>query len=342
MAIPTSNGTVKLSEVVTLTPLTRPHFRQGYSAEEIECEDEIKTAEELNVPLPESNSDFHQLAQSLADQISPAILPQGDVPDTWLQSQRDELRELVSFHDWDVQALLEKEEQHDNLVIRYWWLRVGGLWTVPATEFLPAAADARCRIVIADEGRQSLDEQVTKATGSGERVLAVDPFYFGESKISKRDFLYGLLVATIGERNLGIQASQIAAIAGWTRRSHPTREVALSAIGPRTSLMAVVTSACAPAAADSLDVYDSYATLKEVVGKDIAVNQMPELFCFGLLKRFDVPLLIGLSGASRLTATGNNTRIKREWSAFLEDETDLGPREIRMEYPPLKATRPPR
>lgn len=331
LAIPAGDSSVKLSEVVRLIPLKRPHFRPDYSAAEIDCADEIKTAEELNVPLHDEASDFHQLARSLAEQIPSFEAPTGEVPDSWLQNQRGELRELVSFHKWDVQALLEKEEQHDELLIRHWWLRVGGLWTVPATEFLPAAAGTHCRVLISDEGRQSLAPQVTAALAKGERVLTLDPFYFGESKISQRDFLYGLLVAAIGERNLGIQASQLAAIAEWTRNAHPATELTLAAVGPRSSLMALVASACSPESADALSFQDSFATLKEVIEKDIAVNQMPELFCFGLLDQFDIPTLIGLSGASQLTSTGNSDRQKQEWSAYLTKETNLGPESIHIE-----------
>ena len=32
--------------------------------------------------------------------------------------------------------------------------------------------------------------------------MAIDPFYFGESKISTHDFLYSILVAAVGERPL--------------------------------------------------------------------------------------------------------------------------------------------
>ena len=66
----------------------------------------------------------------------------------------------------------------------------------------------------------------------------MDPFYFGESKISKRDFLFALLLSSVGDRPLGIQASQIAAIARWLKTP-----VSIQAFGPRSSLIASVAAA---------------------------------------------------------------------------------------------------
>ncbi|MDC0273367.1 acetylxylan esterase [Planctomycetaceae bacterium] len=326
MTVPALDGEVPLSELLTLTSITDPNFDADYLAEEIDCADEIKTAEQLNVPLPEDNSDFHQLAVALTDEMSDYPLPPGEAPRSWLVQHRNELRETVSFHDYDVHALLEKEEQSDGLTIKHWWLRVGGLWTLPATEFIPASNPAECVMLMADDGRGTVADAVSSAIEKDQRVLAIDPFYLGESKISKRDFLYGLLVATIGERNLGLQASQIAAIAEWANGTLPTRKLTIAAYGPRTSLMTLVASACRPLTANHLELHNCYATLKQVIERDSSVDQMPELFCFGLLQKVDILLQIALSGADTLSATGDIDRLQKEWEVFLNDQTAAGPK----------------
>ena len=76
-------------------------------------------------------------------------------------------------------------------------------------------------IVIADQGRKSAGGQIKRLLENGQRVLAVDPFYFGESTIPERDALYALLMAAVGERPLGVQAGQIAAIARGCRPVAP-------------------------------------------------------------------------------------------------------------------------
>src|SRR6185369_11753591 len=100
----------------------------------------------------------------------------------------------------------------DGLEITRWRLRMADDWTVPAVELAPANAKSTV-ILVADGGRSSVAGQAAQFLAEGKRVVAIDPFYFGESKLGKRDFLFAILVAAEGERALGIQASQMAAAA---------------------------------------------------------------------------------------------------------------------------------
>ncbi len=127
-------------------------------------------------------------------------------------------------------------------------------------------------------------------------MLAVDPFYFGESKITARDFLYALLVAAVGDRPLGLQATQLAAVARWAAAEFPGHTVALESSGPRLSLAALVAAALEPAAIASLRQTDPLPSLHEVLRQNWSVDKYPELFCFGLLESFDVPQLRALVG----------------------------------------------
>ena len=139
-------------------------------------------------------------------------------------------------------------------------------------------------ILIGDQGRAALASEAQRLVSEGRRVIAVDPFYFGESKISKRDFLFALLISSVGDRPLGIQASQIGAIARWLKTP-----VSIEAFGPRSSLIASVAAALDPRAIASVNTHDALSSLKEVIEKNMAVDKAPELFCFGLLESFDIP-----------------------------------------------------
>ena len=116
----------------------------------------------------------------------------------------------------------------------------------------------------------------------------------GESKTPSRGFLFALMVSTVGHRPLGIQASQISAVSSWAKASG--KPVHLHAVGPRTSLMALCAKATVRDCCDELNMTDAMSSLKEVITKDIGVNQQPELFCFGLLEHFDIPLLKQMAG----------------------------------------------
>ena len=76
-------------------------------------------------------------------------------------------------------------------------------------------------IVVAEADERRPRRRSSSLLDEGHRVLAVDPFYIGESKIPSRDFLFALLVGAVGERPVGIQASQLAAIARWSKQQHP-------------------------------------------------------------------------------------------------------------------------
>jgi dienelactone hydrolase len=313
---------VYLKDVAICRTVPVEHRDAEFSAVEIPCEDELKTAEELNVPLPEGNLDFHQLAVRVMNSLTePAA-----------SNQPAAAEKLVAGHsDWDINAVIEKEEVQGTTTIRHRLFRIGGLWTVPATEFLPEKPDGTCVLICSEQGREKLTEQVESQLKLSHRVIAFDPFYYGESKIPKRDFLYGLLVAATGERNLGVQASQIAAIARWVKTDRPESQVQILAVGPRTSLAALAASAVDQKSIDSLILHDSYGSLREVIEQDIAVNQAPELFVFGLLNELDISGLLLGSGAAQVRFVGNAERIENSLSSLLQSQDRTGPRTIEIE-----------
>ncbi len=138
-------------------------------------------------------------------------------------------------------------------------------------------------ILFGDQGRAALASEAQRLVAEGKRVIAVDPFYFGESRIAKRDFLFALLISSVGDRPLGIQASQIGAIARWLKTP-----VSLEAFGPRSSLIASVAGALDRRAITSVKTHGALASLKDVIQQNMTVDKVPELFCFGLLDSFDI------------------------------------------------------
>lgn len=262
-----------------------------FNAKEIPCDDEVLSAEALAVPLPDDNLDFHQIARALAKD-----LPRGTPSDP--QAARDALREIVRLRDYDVRAEPAFEETAGSDVkVTGWKLDVGEIWTVPATLLEPAEPAAGARsplaIVVADDGRAKAAYRIEKLLRSGRRVLAVDPFYLGESQLTGRDWLLALLVSAIGDRPLGVQAGQTAAIARWARKELLADEkpVEIVAIGPRSSLFALVAAGVEPQAIGDLTLNNPLSSLKEILEKDASARTVPEYFTFGLLERFDIPQL---------------------------------------------------
>ena len=162
-------------------------------------------------------------------------------------------------------------------------------------------------------------------------MVAIDPFYFGESKIQKRDFLFALLVSAVGERPLGIQAAQVAAVARWARNEFEVENVRVVSKGPRSSLIALVASALEPAAIGGVELHGSMGSLREIIEKNMTVREAPELFCFGLLEAFDIKQLVALVAPRPVSFRNPGERAKAELGALPAYYRMLG-----SEFDPLK------
>ena len=79
------------------------------------------------------------------------------------------------------------------------------------------------------------------------------------------------------------------------RELHAKEPVILKAVGPRSSLFALIAAALQPESISSVELTGAMSSLKEVVDNNGSVDKTPELFCFGLLEHFDVPQLKALA-----------------------------------------------
>jgi dienelactone hydrolase len=257
-----------------------------FQVSEIPSHDEVRTAEQLHVPLPDDNLDFHSLAVRLS-----SSLPRAGSRD------RARLSRIVRAQPFRVAGKKVETLNEDGLEITRWRLRMNDDWTVPAVEVSPSLPRSTV-ILVADGGRASVADQARRLVSEGKRVVALDPFYFGESKIVTRDWLFALLMDSLGKRPLGIQASQVAATARWLHTERKLGAVTIEAVGPRSSLFSLVAAAIEPDAISGFKGENAMSSLKEIISQDLTVDKTPELFCFGLLEEFDIPRLAALVSRS--------------------------------------------
>jgi hypothetical protein len=206
----------------------------------------------------------------------------------------------------------------------YWKLRLDDAWTVPAVE-LARDEPSGTTLVISDGGRTNAAAEIERLLASGQTVVAFDPFFFGESRIRSHDFLFALLVAAVGERPIGIQASQVAAVARWTQGRHRNAP-SLVTMGPRSSLFGLIAAALDEKAIASVELNGSLGSLKEIIEQNWSVNQKPELFCFGLLEAFEVKHLAALVAPRPVRLNAPSERAQREFADLKEWEATLGGR----------------
>ena len=258
--------------------MLRDFFFDGspqFSVEELDVEDELKTASELDVPLPEGNLDFHKLALALAKAV----------PRT-SRGTRTGLQAITRTPDYRVQASEVGASDAGAFTATRWRLRMDNDWTVPAVEIESAIANGTV-ILVADGGRRSAVGDARVRLREGSRVIALDTLSFGESRIESRGWLWSLLIAALGERPLGIQAGQVAATARWARERHG-HAVEVHAIGPRSGLSALIAAALEADAISAVRLEEPFRSIAEIIERDLDARQAPELFCFGLLEAFEV------------------------------------------------------
>ncbi|MFV2066993.1 MAG: alpha/beta hydrolase family protein [Pirellulales bacterium] len=311
-----------------------------YDAQEIPSQEEVKKADALMVTLPEQNADFHSLALEIAERLprASALPTDGQAARSWQRVARERLKRCLHAPTYHVTATAcgEAVLKEPAAAVRYWWLRLGGDWTVPAVELAPDAASETV-LLIADAGRAAVAEEAQRHLAAGHRVVAIDPFYFGESKIKSRDNLFALLVASVGERPLGIQAAQVAAVARWASRQYHGDPVMLEAVGRRTSLIGLVAAALDRRAIASVRLCDSLASLKEIVEQNLTVKDGPEMFCFGLLREFDICQIAAIVAPRQVVFTNPSERAREEFSSLATWYRLFG-----EEYSPLaEPDRPP-
>jgi len=268
---------------------------KDFNPKEIPSDAEVKTPQQLEVPVPAKNEDFHTLALALSRSLprDPDLPKDKAAALEWQKARRARLAEVVRAKDYQVKAIRFASEEKEGVKATFWKLSTGAAWTVPAVE-LVKGNPKQTALVVADGGRASATGDVERLLAAGYRVVAVDPFYFGESRIESRDFLFALLVAAVGERPLGLQASQVAAAARWSAAEHKTGPVHLVALGPRSSTFALVAAALEERAIGSVEVHSPITSLKQIIEQNATVGEKPELFCFGLLETADIKQIAAL------------------------------------------------
>jgi hypothetical protein len=249
---------------------------------------ELKTPAELTVPMPERNETLNSLAVRISRSLPMPAQARAGVPFVGTQhsESRRRLRRIVRYEVLDAEAIEVEKGAFDPIDASFWHIRFNDRWTSPVVVFdMPNARSTA--VVCCDKGRNELGQTVERLVKAGERVVAIDLFNFGEAK-GTIDGYEITLIATVGHRLIGIQAAQLAGTARWIMQKHPGSRVRLVADGPRTSVIALVAAALEPTVVTGVETNGAWQSLKEAIARNMDVRDAPELFCFGLLKEFDL------------------------------------------------------
>jgi hypothetical protein len=271
----------------------------SYASSEIESQREVKSAEELNVPLPKDNLDFHKLAIALMADLPRHTVHQAsneDPPGAPLRPTSKTIGGIARLLPYKPTAEKVGELTAGETTATFWRITLGDDWTVPVVELCRGTATGTS-CVTSDGGRTAAVERIESLLSAGCRVLAVDPFCMGESKLEKNHQRFALFVTSVGARPLGVQADQIQAVTRWARAQFREPIQQYVAIGPRSALAALLAAATGAdeERPQQLELHGALRSLHEIIQNNWSVDEYPELFCFGLLQHCDIDDLVELA-----------------------------------------------
>ncbi|MEE2994346.1 MAG: acetylxylan esterase [Gemmatimonadota bacterium] len=262
--------------------------------DEIPSDNEVLSEEMLMVGLPDHNADFVSLAAVQAKNLPESSFPTG-VPDEiehWQGEARDRLREVLRYPSMAVsEHQTSPMEAQDGYLIQRHQLQMTGGWHIPIVAVSKNDGHEETHIIITDEGRAGAAPHIPSTVGENTCFLAPEILLQGECRPAVFPaHQWAMMASAAGERFLGIQAAQLVALIHWL----PEQRITLTGAGPVSGVVTLLAAALAEIPIERIYLYDSLASLTQLFEQPDQYDHMPSLFCFGLLKYFDIKDLIAL------------------------------------------------
>ena len=266
------------------------HWALDTPAHDLPWEDELYTEAELEVGLPPDNATLHSLARQALEQIRRQRLQRPPRHPLAARRRLSTLLKLPSF------ATITRRRggasrSSKNLTVHQHILRLDDTWSLPVTD-LAAPGSRGVELIVADGGRRQATALARQALAAGRRALVADIFATGEAHMAPR---HQMLLATAGQRPLGLQVAQLNAVISWARRRFRVDALHLQAQGQVAATVALISAALGPSRLAALTTAGLLDSLDRLIDWPQAFESTPSLFCFGLLSEFDIPALIQLA-----------------------------------------------
>jgi hypothetical protein len=274
------------------------NFGMPVIEQEIPVDDEIKSYDELVVGLPKDNLTIVGLARKLAQGISR--------PPTALSSDaRTKLKSLVRYkpvsleHAWALTNTKNKGLETRSYQFLFTnGLSAAGVWA----KAINSSNDAPATIVLNDKGKKAAAGLVADRLNRGEQVLAVDLLFTGDAAPAQDEFEeFPLMLATTGDRALGIEAAQLIALAQWMKKSFGSQKIQIESTGIRNQVAALIAAGVEPTLFSQVAIHEGMPSLQYLLDAPVKFEAAPDLFCLDLYKEFDIDRLAMLAEPAKVT-----------------------------------------
>lgn len=274
------------------------HFGLENPDEELPTEGEILAPEDLHVGLPEDNATFHTLATTAM-----AGLPHAPVADVarekleaWRAAKRERLAEVLWYAPIPSESV--RFDSVDDSLKESQGLRVRQMrmntpdWSIPCTILASNDKAKGTMLFVADESPAEQMDLLQAWREEGYRVAVLEPIFLGTCR-PERAHQWAMMFQSVGERILGVQAAQINTAAALLNNQAGT-PVRLVADGWNAGMAARCAAALQPDLFTSIEAANAPESLKQLIAEHRGYGEHFSLYCFGLLREFDVPELAAL------------------------------------------------
>jgi hypothetical protein len=177
-------------------------------------------------------------------------------------------------------------------------LSAAGVWAKAMT----SPVKSPVAIVLNDKGKKSAATLVSERVNRGEQVLAVDLLFTGDAAPKQEDFEeFPLMLATTGDRALGVEAAQLIALAQWMRKSYGSPNIRVESTGIRNQVVALIAADLEPSLFSDVVIQEGMSSLKHLLDAPVKFESAPDLFCLDLYKEFDIDRLAKLAAPAVVT-----------------------------------------
>lgn len=268
--------------------------------EDADVASEIQSFDELRVGLPENNLTILDLARKMAKQIDRTPPPSDSAGH---EAERTKLKNVIRFRpDRIERAWTTAATKHLGIESKSHLFTMSDGLSATAVWFKPIGApdNATVTITLDDKGKAGSAERIADRLNRGEQVLAVDPAFFGN--VWKGDTVSDLqqLVSGSGERPIGLEVSELMAIAEWMGNRAHQPKIRLESSGIRSQTVSLLASALDPTLFSEVVIHDGVQSLNYVLEEPVKYEAAPDLFCLDLLRETDLDRLTALSVPARV------------------------------------------
>jgi dienelactone hydrolase len=286
------------------------HFRLPPVSNEIPSDSELFTPQQLAGDLPTDNLTIAGLARKLAGQIHRAAIPAIAGRNAWMTSQREQLKSVIRYSPVAVNGawkLISTKGHPDLRSFTYRFdfsnsLTGTGIWVATKRS---ATTDAPLTIVLNDKGYKKSAQRVADRVNRGEDVLAFEPLFFGSTSPDETEPAYWeMLVASSGERAVGLEVGQLIATAKSFRTRTGPNKVRLDTDGIRSQVVALTAAALEPDLFSEIESNNAMSSLRYLLDAPVPYRSAPDLFCLDLYKYFDIDRMAMLALPVKVTIDG--------------------------------------